>query len=380
MLASSTSTGTFADLALSNLQGTWLDVTRHGVSYNVCNRTVTKVKESTGEIVVFNNILVPSATGQELRWGNKGNFILQLKDNCNAVDQLLWIPTSKDSNQHGIKPTPWYWRRPTGPSTLECRVTSDPITLQNNVSVEAPSSLSFESTSQQAMPVVIPPRVNPWSQAAARDGSTHLVDKTCTLAALQGVWSNGRQPGETYTVSGLAVVRSHVSLGSKCFNLSWNDTLNRLEWGVGGYVLEPMTSLLADEVAWIAWDGSERRFVWRRCTSLPDVAAGCNGMNHFNDTAGACASMGLVRLPRPPARLPRPPSQPPPTALLPPEKQLERLQLQHAQEQEQFQWQLLQHQAALHAHLTQHQAHPQIAQPTTQVGGTDGVKVRYSPY
>ena len=85
------------------------------------------------------------------------------------------------------------------------------------------------------------------------------------VAALQGIWESQRDSSESYTVTGLDVVRQQrqgQGMSRRAFSLRWNVEKRCLEWGSGKYFLktpEPHAS----EAVWLASDGG-RGFAWRR--------------------------------------------------------------------------------------------------------------------
>ena len=89
------------------------------------------------------------------------------------------------------------------------------------------------------------------------------------VAALQGVWESQRDSSESYTVTGLDVVRQQrqgQGMSRRAFSLRWNTEKRCLEWGSGKYFLKTPEPH-ANEAVWLASDGG-RGFAWRRAKGL----------------------------------------------------------------------------------------------------------------
>eukprot|EP00746_Dinoflagellata_sp_MGD_P137224 gnl/MRDRNA2_/MRDRNA2_71046_c0_seq3.p1 gnl/MRDRNA2_/MRDRNA2_71046_c0~~gnl/MRDRNA2_/MRDRNA2_71046_c0_seq3.p1 ORF type:complete len:332 (+),score=55.81 gnl/MRDRNA2_/MRDRNA2_71046_c0_seq3:198-1193(+) len=88
-----------------------------------------------------------------------------------------------------------------------------------------------------------------------------LLDKAEVVQLMQGFWENVKNIAETYTVTGLEVMRSKPGIGLTKFNMCWDDAQSVLNWGHGRKFCLDDTQSTWEEVVWITV--AERKECWR---------------------------------------------------------------------------------------------------------------------
>lgn len=100
---------------LTAMQGTWQNMDVATEFYVVINRTVTRIRQQTGDVAEFQNILRPDFANNCLQWGVKGKFVMQVHEvNYTRLSEVSWsAPTGAPPvpSLPGIRTKCWRWRR-----------------------------------------------------------------------------------------------------------------------------------------------------------------------------------------------------------------------------------------------------------------------------
>ncbi|CAK0904088.1 unnamed protein product [Prorocentrum cordatum] len=332
------------DGQLHALQGTWQNIELPNELYLVQDRTVSRVRQSTSEKTVFNNVLVVDKVHDRIQWGVKGKFILGWvsgEECAGLLDEVSWTVPGADTRAPGGRTKEWRWKR-LDSSALPAETFSDSlVVVAAEASPEAfwplanaacSSSIAASTTpsataaeSHLSQPGAVPGLALGTPPSAPRPVAPrppscppppHLVAPSQALgtepevvAAIQGHWLNSADSTESYRVCGLDVARHKASrMEVRTFRLRWNAASRRIEWGLGKYFLQPPTSAAMPRAVWTPSDGRGRGFSWTRAggrAGEPPVAPTASGLG-----PAALSPLGLVSTQRPPA----PPPPPPPSA------------------------------------------------------------------